>query len=138
MPDLHILLSARQPAFAVALPRSAETAMTAMIAKRPRSRAKERVPAVTVPATSVSSDALQIAQPHDTQLAAAHRVGIGVVTQSPDGSDGVTPGHDDTARPGLASSSGQSSTGHPSWASIAVGAAERLGSIDMDRDHDHH
>jgi hypothetical protein len=76
--------------------------------------------------------------PYDPQLAAAHRVGVGVVTQGSDDWNGASSAEDSTDR-----AQGNLPIHHPagtqtSWTTVAIGAAEQLGKIDFDRDRDRH
>jgi hypothetical protein len=76
--------------------------------------------------------------PYDPRLAAAHRVGAGVITQGSDDWGSAQSSEDSADR-----AQGNLPVHHPaatqtSWTTVAIGAAEQLGKIDFDRDRDRH
>lgn len=140
IPDLRILLTMARPNFVAVSSVLQEPPAAATRGKRQRFRVKEKILAA-VPSSSVSSGGDTIAQtisPPDPQLAAAHRVGMGVLTQYTEVSEDAAARQAGSSGTDLGSPAGHSSAGQPSWTTVALGAAERLGSIDLDHDHDRH
>lgn len=141
-PSLRILLTAARPDFAVVSAISRESSTTAAHGKGQHFRARQRTLPVDSSTTSVRSEenlgVPQVYQRQDPQLAAAHRVGMGIVAQYADESGDARASQADTSAPEPASGARHSSTRQPSWTAIAVSAAEKLGSVDFDHDHDRH
>ena len=140
-PHLRILLTMARPSFVAVSSILHEPSAPAANGERQRLRTKERTLPAAVPSSGVSSSGGTIAGTislPNPQLAAAHRAGMEVLTQYTEESDGAPARQTGTSVIDPSSPAGHSSAGQPSWTSVAVGAAEKLGSIDFDHDHDRH
>jgi hypothetical protein len=63
---------------------------------------------------------------------------MGIIAQYADESGDAPAIKADIGAPEPTFGTSHSSTKQPSWTAIAVGATEKLGSIDLDHDHDRH
>ena len=141
-PSLRILLTTARPDFAVVSTISRESSITVTHGKGHHFRVRQRTLPVDSSTTSVRSEenpgVPPVYQRQNPQLAAAHRVGIGIVAQYADESGDARTSQADISAPEAAAGARHSSARQPSWTAIAVSAAEKLGSIDFDHDHDRH
>jgi beta-lactamase regulating signal transducer with metallopeptidase domain len=139
-PGLRVLLTTSPVAIAVtrfAVPSNREGIRPA----KGLSRRGRRAVVVGALPGRVGTDAKMAATPvtrkMDLQLAAAHRVGMNVVTEY-GSSQNVEDRERALEREGPAPFAHHGTTTEPAWGSIVLGAVEHLGSVGMDRDHDRH
>ena len=141
MPGLRIVLTAisARPVLA-----TFATHITTAATVRPnghRIRASQKHADTASPLTAVSetnAGTTSISQSTNPALAASHRVGIGVLTQYGDGQGQAQRDDRDSDRDDLNPATRHGAVAQPSWTTVAIGAAERLGNIDLDHDHDRH
>jgi hypothetical protein len=136
-PELKVLLVARQAARIVASFASFPAHESAPHAKHGWNHSRRTVAAIG--AGSTTEPRLQPVAPSslpetNPALAAAHRVGMNVLTEY-----GNSQQEQSRPRRSQEDSSGRASQPatklQPAWGSIAVGALEHLGSVDLDHDH---
>lgn len=101
---------------------------------------RRKQPAKSIAATQARPEpaaAPSIARNTDLQLAASHIVGMDVLTQYGDTQE-AQPGEQGSDHDDLALPAHHGTITQPSWATVAIGAAERLSNVEFDRDHDRH
>src|ERR1035437_314602 len=139
VPALNVLFAAELSGPAMLLPSAADAHAVAMRRTLKSANAKPRgVASMRAAAGAEAPGLTPIAPQHDDGLAAEHRAAMDVLTEST-GMDATAAGSDGRGTAGLSGpghgSGGQSS---PSWTSVAVDAAERVGPLVGGHDGDDH
>jgi beta-lactamase regulating signal transducer with metallopeptidase domain len=139
IPGLNILFATEQrtPAMQFPVAGAALLAMKGTALKSTNGRALT-VAALQPGSGAVASGVSSIGLQHDEGLAAEHQAAMGVLTEST-GMDAPTAGSDGRVSGDVTGSSRHGTAGQssPSWTTVAVDAAERMGPLAGDRDDRH-
>jgi beta-lactamase regulating signal transducer with metallopeptidase domain len=140
VPALNVLFAAELNSAAVMLPSAGNVQTVATKRSLKSADAKLQGVASVRTVAGAETPGTSLTLQHDEGLAAEHRAAMGVLTEST-GMDAAATGSDSRSiaglsGPGRGHASGAQSS--PSWTSVAVDAAERMGPLMNDHDSDDH
>jgi hypothetical protein len=142
VPALNVLFAAELTSSAILLPSAGDvqSVATKRISKSPSAKVQGVASLRTVAVAAETAGLTSLSRQHDDGLAAEHRAAMDILTEST-GMDAAGTSGDGRAIAGLAGpgrGNGSSAQSSPSWTSVAVDAAERMGPLMGDHDGDGH